>query len=72
LITHARHLPALRRALGGALAAALAAGVLVAPATAADAGAPDTSIRKSGGVPQEYLIADQAGDGQTDSIIAIL
>ena len=69
---HRLRIPAVRRALGVAIAGALAAGALAGPAMAAtDDGSADLQCRKAGEKPVEYLIA--GGDGEPQrSIIAVL
>jgi hypothetical protein len=55
---HSLRFPAIRRALGVAIAGALAAGALAGPAMAAtDGGSADLQGRNAGGEPQGSIIA---------------
>ena len=60
-------MPAIRRALGVAIAGALAAGALAGPAMAAsDDGSADPQCRKAGEKPLEYLTVRKAGADKPD------
>jgi len=65
--THPRRIHGVRRALGVAIAGALAAGALAGPAMAAtDDGSVDPQCRKAGDKPLEYLTVPRAGGDQSN------
>jgi hypothetical protein len=62
MFTHPRRIHGVRLALGGAIAAGLAACTLAGPALAAtDVQPADASARKAGGEQPEYLTVRKAG-----------
>ena len=65
--THSPRIPAVRRALGVAIAGVLAAGALAGPAMAAsDDERGDPQCRKAGEKPLEYLTVREAGSDEID------